>query len=181
PARRPEEVKRRRLQIAGLAALILLALGLGYFRYGQWRAEQALAPGRRLALPNMAEVTPRKSVAVLGFKNLSGNPATAWLSSALAEMLSTELAAGGGVRVVAGENVARVRMELGLGTPDALARDTLGRLRTLLGTDAVVLGSYVALDSGAGRQIRLDLRLQDTAAGETTATVAETGSERQLF
>ncbi len=181
PARRPEEVKRRRLQIAGLAALILLALGLGYFRYGQWRDEQALAPGRRLALPNMAEVTPRKSVAVLGFKNLSGNPGTAWLSSALAEMLSTELAAGGGVRVVAGENVARVRMELGLGAPDALARDTLGRLRTLLGTDAVVLGSYVALDGGAGRQIRLDLRLQDTAAGETTATVAETGSERQLF
>ena len=181
PARRPEEVKRRRLQIAGLAALILLALVLGYYRYSQWRAEQALAPGRRLALPNIAEITPRKSVAVLGFKNLSGNPATAWLSPALAEMLSTELAAGGGVRVVAGETVARVRMELGLGAPDALARDTLGRLRTLLGTDAVVLGSYVALDGGAGRQIRLDLRLQDTAAGETTATVTETGSERQLF
>ncbi|HEY7213660.1 MAG TPA: tetratricopeptide repeat protein [Thermoanaerobaculia bacterium] len=181
PVRRPEEVKRRRLQLAGLAALILLALAVGYYRYSQWRVEQALAPGRRLALPNMAKVTSRKSVAVLGFKNLSGNRGTDWLSSALAEMLSTELAAGGGVRVVAGETVARVRVELGLGAPDALARDTLGRLRTLLGTDAVVLGSYVALDGGAGRQIRLDLRLQDTAAGETTATVAETGSERQLF
>jgi len=181
PPRRPAETKRRRLQIAGLAALVLLALAVGYYRYGQWRAEQAAAPGRRLALPNIADITPRKSVAVLGFKNLSGDAGSAWLSSALAEMLSTDLAAGGGVRVIAGENVARARVELGLGATDALARDTLARLHTLLGTDAVVLGSYVALGGAAGRQIRLDLHLQDTAAGETTATVSETGSEGQLF
>jgi len=181
PPGRSREAKRRRLQIAGLAALILVALAVGYYRYGQWRAEQAAAPGRRLALPNLADMTPRKSVAVLGFKNLSGDPGTAWLSSALAEMLSTDLAAGGGVRVIAGENVARARVELGVGATDALARDTLARLHSLLGTDAVVLGSYVALGGAAGRQIRLDLHLQDTAAGETTATVSETGSESQLF
>jgi len=42
-----------------------------------------------------------------------------------------------------------------------------------------VLGSYVAL-GGGDRQIRLDVRLQDTRAGETT-TLTEAGSERQLF
>lgn len=181
PPRAPKEVKRRRLQLAALAALILIGGAVAFYRYGQWRAEQAAAPGRRLALPNIADMTPRKSVAVLGFKDLSGSPGTAWLSSALAEMLSAELASGGGVRVIAGENVARARMELGLGAADSLARDTLGRLRTLLGTDAVVLGSYVAVNGAAGRQIRLDLHLQDTVAGETTATVTETGSEGQLF
>ena len=177
PARAP---KKKGLQIAALAALILLSLVVAWYRYGQWRARQAASVGQ-LALPPMEDVVPRRSVAVLGFKDLSGRPETAWLSPALAEMLSTELAAGGGVRVVAGENVARARMELGLGTSAELARDTLGRLRSLLGADAVLLGSYVAVDGPAGRRIRLDLHLQDTSAGETTARVSETGEERQLF
>ncbi|HEV8582872.1 MAG TPA: tetratricopeptide repeat protein [Thermoanaerobaculia bacterium] len=181
PPREPRPTKRRLLQLAVLAALILIGAAVGFYRYGQWRAAQAAAPGRRLALPDIADMTPRRSVAVLGFKDLSGQAGTAWLSSALAEMLSAELASGGGVRVITGENVARARMELGLGAADSLARDTLGRLRTLLGTDAVVLGSYVVLNGAADRQIRLDLRLQDTVAGETTATVTETGSEGQLF
>ena len=175
---------RRKLQIAAFAALALAAVAVGWMRYGQWREKQA-ALGTHLPLP-ATDITPRRSVAVLGFKDLSGQPGTAWLSSALSEMLSSELAAGGGLRVVAGENVARAKMELGLGAAESLAADTLGRVRTLLGSDAVVLGSYVALGGSEGqpgsRQIRLDVRLQDTkAAGEAATTVTETGNEGQLF
>ncbi|HYX25183.1 MAG TPA: serine/threonine-protein kinase, partial [Thermoanaerobaculia bacterium] len=155
----PRGMARRRLQIAALAVLVLAAVGLGWVRYGQWREKQAAALGH-LPLPG-TDITPRRSVAVLGFKDLSGQPGTAWLSSALSEMLSSELGAGGGLRVVAGENVARAKVELGLGAADSLAGDTLGRVRTLLGSDAVVLGSYVALGgdgtgggSAGGRQIR---------------------------
>lgn len=180
PSTKKKAAKPRGRQWILLAALLLLAAGLGYYRYGQWKAAQESAPGRLLA-PPVESVVPRRSLAVLGFKDLSGNPATAWLSPALAEMLSTELGAGGGVRVVAGENVARARVELGLEATNSLAPDTLARLRTLLGTDAVVLGSYVAIDSPSGRTIRLDLLLQDTAKGETTARLTETGSERELF
>jgi serine/threonine protein kinase/tetratricopeptide (TPR) repeat protein len=178
---------RRRLQIAAFAALALAALAVGWTRYGQWREKQSTL-GQHLPLP-ATDITPRRSVAVLGFKDLSGQPGTAWLSSALSEMLSSELAAGGGLRVVAGENVARAKVELGLGAAESLAADTLGRVHTLLGSDAVVLGSYVALGSPEGpngshgsRQIRLDVRLQDTrTAGETGTTVTETGTEGQLF
>jgi serine/threonine protein kinase/tetratricopeptide (TPR) repeat protein len=175
---------RRKLQIAAFAALALAAVAVGWVRYGQWREKQA-ALGQHLPLP-ATDITPRRSVAVLGFKDLSGQPGTAWLSSALSEMLSSELAAGGGLRVVAGENVARAKVELGLGAAESLAADTLGRVRTLLGSDAVVLGSYVALGGSesqpGSRQIRLDVRLQDTkAVGEAATTVTETGSEGQLF
>jgi tetratricopeptide (TPR) repeat protein/TolB-like protein len=180
PPPRKEPAKGRGLKIALLAALILLSLGATWYRYQEWRARQAADMGR-LVLPPIEDITPRRSVAVLGFKDLSGQSGTAWLSPALAEMLSTELAAGGGVRVVPGENVARAKVELGLGTSADLARDTLGRLRSLLGADAVLLGSYVAVDDPKGRRIRLDLHLQDTTAGETTARVTETGEERQLF
>ncbi|HVS00953.1 MAG TPA: tetratricopeptide repeat protein, partial [Thermoanaerobaculia bacterium] len=180
PVSRPTPPRRRRLQLIGLLALILVCSAITWYRVDRWRAERRANP---LGLP-VGAITPRPAVAVLGFKNLSGDPGTAWLSTALAEMLSTELGAGGNLRVINGENVARAKVELGLGDADSLARDTLGRLRTVLGTDAVVLGSYLALDNPdaqGGRQIRLDLRLQDAAAGETTATVSETGTEAQLF
>ncbi|MFL6193622.1 MAG: tetratricopeptide repeat protein [Thermoanaerobaculia bacterium] len=171
--------RRRKAQVGLLAALILASFAVTLVRVNLWRAEQT-EPGRGVALP-MAHVTPRHSVAVIGFKDLSGSAATAWLSPALAEMLATELGAGGGVRVVAGESVARARAQLGLEPTNALAPDTLGRLRTLLGADSVVLGTYVAVDGAQGRQIRLDVNLQDTAAGEARPAISEAGSEGQLF
>lgn len=175
PARKAPDW-RRTLKVAGLLALILASSAVAYYRYTVWRTEQRAALNQ-LVLPT-GDIKARRSVAVLGFKNLSGDPETAWLSAALAEMLSTELGSGGDLRVIAGENVARAKVELGLGDADSLARDTLLRLRISLGTDAVVLGSYVVLDG----QIRLDLRLQETAGGgETKTTVAESGREGELF
>ena len=122
-------------------------------------------------------IRTRRSVAVLGFKDLSGNPNQAWLSTALSEMLTSELAAGESVRTVSGEDVARLKIEMGLPAIDTLAQDTLARIHKALGSDLIVLGSYLDV----GGQLRLDLRLQDTVAGETVATVSETGNETQLL
>jgi len=172
--------RRRRVLTGALVALILASFAIAYYRFAEWRARRSEAE-RRSGLVT-AEVIPRRSVAVFGFKDLSGAADTAWLSPALAEMLSTELGAGGALRIVAGEDVARVRLELGLGQPESLARDTLARVRTLLGSDALVTGSYLVSGApGAGnRPIRLDLRLQDARTGETT-TLAESGTEAGLF
>jgi len=170
---------RHGLKLGLLAALVLLAVAVGAIRFLQWRARQ-MEPRQRLARLT-EQVTPRRSVAVLGFKNLTGTPGTEWLSAGLAEMLSTELGAGGKLRIVAGENVARAKVELGLGESESLARDTLAKLRTLLGADDVILGSYATVEGPQGRTIRLDLRLQDAARGETTARVAETAGESELF
>src|SRR5580704_11822827 len=124
---------------------------------------------------------PRRSVAVLGFRNLSGRPEDAWLSTALAEMLSTELAAGEKLRLVPGEDVARTRADLGLPDAESLSKDTLARVRNRLGTDVVVLGSYASLGGKSKGNIRVDIRLQDAVAGETLAEVATTGTEDDLF
>jgi tetratricopeptide (TPR) repeat protein/tRNA A-37 threonylcarbamoyl transferase component Bud32 len=170
---------RRRLAAGALITLILASFAVAYYRFSAWRESRAEAE-HRLGAPS-AEVIPRRSVAVLGFKDLSGAGDAGWLSPALAEMLSTELGAGGALRIIAGEDVARVKLELKLGQPASLARDTLRRIRTLLGSDAVVLGSYLVVGGGAGaRQIRLDLRLQDAQTGETTA-LTESGTEAGLF
>ena len=75
--------------------LTVIVLAFGYAGYRIWDRWQHGNEVDRL-LAGTAAVTPRRSVAVLGFKDLSGRPATAWLSPALAEMLSTEQAWVGG-------------------------------------------------------------------------------------
>jgi tetratricopeptide (TPR) repeat protein/tRNA A-37 threonylcarbamoyl transferase component Bud32/TolB-like protein len=158
--------QRRTFLFAGLAALVV-AGGLLAYRLGRGQAGGAVAI--------------RRSVAVLGFKNLSQDPETAWLPAAFAEMLGSELAAGGQLRLVPGESVTRLKMELGFGEAEALSADTLARLRKRLGADAVVSGSCLALGEKGSRKLRLDLRVQDTASGESLAPVVEEGGEQSLL
>ncbi len=130
---------------------------------------------------SISRVRVRRSVAVLGFRNLPGRPEDNWLSSAFSEMLNTELAAGGELRMVPGEDVARVQNELPLSGEDSLSKSTLQRLRTNPGADVVILGSYMMLPNDAQPKIRLDVRLQDTAGGETITEEAVSGNESDLF
>jgi DNA-binding winged helix-turn-helix (wHTH) protein/tetratricopeptide (TPR) repeat protein len=131
--------------------------------------------------PTGTAPTARHSIAVLGFRNLSGRPEEGWVSTALAEMLSTELVAGEKLRLVSGEDIARTKLELPLADADSLSQNTLTRLHKNLGTDFIVLGSYTALGEKPGTRIRLDLRLQDAVGGETIADVAVVGGEADLF
>lgn len=122
----------------------------------------------------------RPAVAVLGFQNI-GQAEEAWLSTALAEMIATELAAGENLRMIPGESIARMKKELALPTLEALAEDTLGKIRRNLDTDYVVVGSYLALEQELGRQLRLLVRLQDTRSGETIVDKSITGANARLF
>lgn len=132
--------------------------------------------------PEFADaVEPRRSVAVLGFKNLSGDDDVAWISTALAEMLATELAAGRSVRMIPGELVTRMKMELAIPDEASFGEGTLQEIREYLGADLVVVGSYLALEDESQGGIRLDARVQDASAGMTLASVAETGDRSRLF
>lgn len=143
----------------------------------------AIRPQNRLAdqlTGSTAQAKSRRSVAVLGFKNLSGKNDTAWLSPALEEMFVTELAAGQQLRIVPDESVARMKADLSLPAADSFGQETLGRIRTHLNTDLVVLGSYLAMGEQSGGKVRLDLKLQDTRSGETIGVVSSEGSESDL-
>jgi len=126
-------------------------------------------------------VSPRRSVAVLSFKNLSGDSQEAWLSTALSDWLTTELTAGEQVRAIPAESIARMKIELSLPDMESLGRDSLARIRKNLGTDYVVAGSYAALGAMSQGQIRLDLHLQDARSGETVAAISESGTEAHLL
>ena len=170
------------LKYSRVALAILLCLGVAVagavfvFRLIPRSSTSAVEVGGSMSRPRI-----RRSVAVLGFRNLPGRPEDAWLSSALSEMLNTELAAGGGLRLVSGEDVARAKRELPLTNEDTLAKSTLQRLRTNPGADVVVLGAYTPMPGNGQLRIRLDIRLQDTNSGETIAEEAITGNEADLF
>ncbi len=172
--------RKKPVVLAALAAVILLSFSFVAYRIVAWRNERRLQEQMLDATLPSEPVAPRRAVAVLGFRDRSGRPGAEWLSGALAEMLGTELAAASGVRVIAGEEVARLKSDLGLDPAESLAPDTLARLRATSGADFLVLGSYTALGAQAGGQVRLDLRLQNTQTAETTS-IGETGTEAALF
>jgi DNA-binding winged helix-turn-helix (wHTH) protein/tetratricopeptide (TPR) repeat protein len=162
-------------------AVVSLALVLvGVSIYGV-RSLRRRAPSKVAADGSAPSIRTRRSVAVLGFRNLPGHPEDNWLSPAFAEMVNTELASDGVLRMVPGEDVARVKRELPLADEDSLAKATLERLHINSGADVVVLGSYTALPGNGDRRIRLDVRVQDTVRGETIAERSFTGSEGNLF
>lgn len=164
--------KSRRGIYASGAALLLVVIALIAFsaKTRFWNRPPALDV-------NSGSSSQRRSVAVLGFRNLAAKPEDAWLSTALSEMLTTELAAGEQLRTIPGENVSRMKNDLTLPEADSYARDTLKQIHDRLGTDLVVLGSYV--ESGA--EVRLDFRMQDALAGETLMAFSESGKSSELL
>jgi eukaryotic-like serine/threonine-protein kinase len=168
-----------------ISILVILAFDVGDIRSRLLRPAKQAAEitGATGSIPasNSPPIKARRSVAVLGFKNLSGKLDEAWISTALAEMLSTELAAGEQVRTIPGENIARMKVDLALADADSFGQESLTKIRNHLGTDLVVVGSYLAMGKAGAGKIRLDFRLQDAVAGETIASVSETGTEKELL
>ena len=175
-----QPVPQSRLVWAAAVALVVVA-AIGTFL---WRSNQASPPAAQAtteppATP-VADVV-RPAVAVLGFRNLAGREDAQWLSTALSEMLTTELAAGERLRTIPGENVTRMKTELALADADTYASETLTRIRRNLGADLVVTGSYVTVGAGDGSTLRVDIRLQDSREGETLSLVSEMGRVAELL
>ena len=154
------------------AGLVALSMHRGTGAQGPAAAPTGLSADQDARLP---------CVAVLGFRNLSEGGAGGWLEPALAEMLTTELAGGRGLRVVSSANVARVRRSLALPVAAQPDRAILARLHDLAGADRVIVGTYLYIAAPAGRApIRLDLRVLTVPDGETLTAVSATGTESDL-
>jgi serine/threonine protein kinase/tetratricopeptide (TPR) repeat protein len=183
PATLPPSVVKKPSLSAWLLLLVPLlfvaiVLALNWKDSRDWLIQR----GKSSTVPtSTSSAKPRKSVAVLSFQNASRRDEEKWLSTALAGMLATELSAGEKLRIIPAENIARMERDLSLAGTDTLASDTIKRVRDYLGNDLIVAGSYIALGKTSGGQLRLDVRLQDATTGETVASVAEAGSEINLF
>lgn len=178
PAEEPEAVAasdpppRSRVPALAAAAVVLAVVGLVLVGIQLRRSTPVDS-----ALP---AVDHPARLAVLGFSSVSELPEVAWVSVALEQMLATELAASDDLRLIAGETVARVRQELSLLAGETLGPRTLGHLRTHLGADLVVVGTYLVLDGETDTTVRIDARVQDTGSGEVVAVLAESAALDRL-
>ena len=119
----------------------------------------------------------RQPIAVIGFKNASGAADDAWLSTAISEAMTSELAGGGKLLAIPTDTVARTKTNLAIADSDSLSGDKLARIRENLGADKIVMGSYQMTGKG---DVKLDLKLADANSGAIVATASGTGKEADL-
>jgi DNA-binding winged helix-turn-helix (wHTH) protein/tetratricopeptide (TPR) repeat protein len=158
------------------------AAGAGPARNRHWLVGGALAAGAlalalgwRLAGPLMPRSVvhhPGRTVAFVGFSNLSGNAKDAWLAPALTEMLGTELNVANNLQVVPDELVRDASADLSPPAAGGYSAPTLARLRRRLDADYVVSGSYLVTGTSDAAPLRVDIALQDTRTGELLASVS---------
>lgn len=170
PLSSPEHKKMMTLGTVAVVALSLIASLATYLIRSRHPAQSGASDTSVIPATK-----PRRSIAVLGFNNLT-TPQEAWVAGALAEFLGTELAAGGELRTIPGEEVAHVRADLSLAAMSSYGKETLAKIRKILASDYVISGSYVAAGNAPSDSIRMDVRLQDAASGETLSSFQEAGT-----
>lgn len=167
PPRKKERRRFGRFEAFAAAALLLILVAAAWFV-----VTQLLRPNRE-----KSGARHRLSIAALSFTNLSRKSEAQWLSTALPELLTTELAAVKQVRLIPAESMARVRLT----DVNALNPADLSRIDDLLGADLLVTGSYLALGKSGGGQLRLDVQVLRLPDGEPLVSLAEIGTEAELF
>lgn len=158
--------------VYAISAAVVLLIGVGWAVWHNYHSNSTRAG---------AHVPMRKSIAVLGFHNISGHPDDGWLSTAFSEMLRTELSGGEHLRLVSGEDVANLRVSSPWSQTDTLDQETTARIGNALSSDLLVLGSYTTIGKSDRGQLRLDVRLQDARTGEILTEIAEIGAAQDLF
>jgi DNA-binding winged helix-turn-helix (wHTH) protein/tetratricopeptide (TPR) repeat protein len=149
----------------GLVGLLVIAIG--------WRmtSRPAAAPtGIRAA----------RTVAFVGFSNLSRNPKDAWIAPALIEMLGAELSVAENLRVVPDELVRDASTDIALPAAGGYAPQTLERLRRRLDADYVISGSYLVSGADDNAPLRIDIALQNARDGALLASVSNQSGLREL-
>lgn len=118
----------------------------------------------------------RRSVAVLPMKNLSGDAAHAWLSSALSETISAELV-GAHFRIVSGESIVRMQQEMKPPVGVGLTRKQLDDIGRDLAADLILTGNYLVV----GDRVRVDVRLDEVSTGDAIATATITDTPQRFL
>lgn len=148
------------LLLAGLLLAGGLAGGLAKSLFGGPAAagDKAIPAGPRPVAALFVFAAPGATTAEIA-------PETSWVPTALAELLAIELASGGGLQVVGGDQVARLHRELNIDKGAALDRRSLERIRAYLGCDWVLQAAV----GWRGETVDLEWTLLDALSAEKVA------------
>jgi len=159
------------------------------YTYGMKKPPRcSFAPTRWLALTaiaSMAAIAPTfaeapKTLSVLYFEDRSparkdADDAT-WLSKGLADMLATDLASLGGLRVVERERLELLLKEQELALSGLLDAANAPRIGAFLNAEALCYGSFTL----RGGELRVDARVSSVASGLVLAAASASGPLDEL-
>ncbi len=128
------------------------------------------------SLPTQTSTAPAVSLAILPFRNASGDPSLDWLGSSLAEMLSTDVGQSSKLHTVSPDRLHQIFGDLRITPTTALDPTVIHRVADFSTADRVVWGQYAKF----GEQIRIDATMQDIKNGSTVALKADIPSEKEI-
>jgi tetratricopeptide (TPR) repeat protein/predicted Ser/Thr protein kinase len=152
-------------QIAALATVIALALG-GYLLRNKfaWRSSGTTV------------TAPAASLAILPFRNASGDPSVDWLGPSMADMLSTDVGQSSHLLTVSPDRLHQVLQDLHIAPNTSIDPAMIRRIAEFSSANMVVFGQYARF----GDQIRIDATLQDLKNNRTTPLKADAAREKDI-
>ena len=117
-----------------------------------------------------------RSVAVLTFTNITGDPSDEWIGQGIAESLTADFAKIGGMIVIPREHVFDLQRNLPAGARPADDRQSM-ELGRRLGASFVVAGGYQRIRD----RVRITGQVVDVTTNESAATVKLDGTIDQIF
>ncbi len=154
---------RYRTWIAGAAAVVFLAaVGIAF--------RGKIFPAKRAAPVEQA------SLAILPFRNASGDASLDWLGPSLADMLSTDVGQSARLRTISPDRLHQVLSDLKITPGAAIDPATVGRIAEFSNADTVVWGQYARF----GEQIRIDATLLDLKHNRRAPLKIEAASEKEI-
>ncbi|MGC2611625.1 MAG: tetratricopeptide repeat protein, partial [Candidatus Sulfotelmatobacter sp.] len=151
--------------IGGTAAVLALAI-TGFLLRGE-----LFKPGKKATATG-----PAVSLAILPFRNASGDPSFDWLGPSLAEMLSTDVGQSARLRTASPTSLHQIFTDLRISSATVLDPATIRRVADFSNADRVVWGQYAKF----GDQIRIDATLQDIKNDRTVPLKIDVQSEKEI-
>src|SRR5580704_17403678 len=126
--------------------------------------------------PQTPTAGPAVSLAILPFRNSSGDQNLDWLGDSLAQMLSTDVGQSPSRRVVSPEHISQIVRDLRILPSTLFDPPTLKRLADFSNADTVVWGQYTK----SGDQIHIDATVQDFKRSRA-AKLSESANEKDVL
>jgi serine/threonine protein kinase/tetratricopeptide (TPR) repeat protein len=116
------------------------------------------------------------SLAILPFRNGSGDPSLDWLGPSLADMVSTDVGQSARLRTISPDRLHQVLTDLRVSPGTSIDPAMVARIAEFSNADTVVSGQYAKF----GDQIRIDATLMDVKHNRSTSLTINAASEKEI-
>ena len=119
---------------------------------------------------------PTVSLAILPFRNASGDPQLDWLGPSVADLLATGVGQSASLRTVSPNIVHQIFSDLRISSSTVLDAPTIHRIADFGDADRVVWGQYARF----GNTIRIDATFEDLKSNRSVPLKVDIASEKDI-